>query len=155
MTRITGAPIEISIKLPNKKTIKFNCGKTELTEEKEWKKGWCATKLDNYGMLNYVYVLIKKKYNVLRRAKLMCKKNKIISFTKRIPAGKIERWGFCRPECAARRYLGFGRLSTDRRKDSFMFVNVNLLTDTECVMLFSQVSPLVSLQFESKVLPEY
>ena len=37
----------------------------------------------------------------------------------------------------------------------FMFANMNLLTDTECVMLFSQVSPLVSLQFESKVLPEY
>ena len=39
---------------------------------------------------------------------------------------KIERWGFCRESC------------TDQR-DSFMFANMNLLTDDECYTLFRQV----------------
>ena len=41
---------------------------------------------------------------------------------------KIERWGFCREDC-------------QDKKDTFMFANMNLLTDTECNTLFSQVSP--------------
>ena len=44
-----------------------------------------------------------------------------------VPTGKIERWGFCRPECRD-------------RKDPFMFTNLNLLTDRECNALFRQVS---------------
>ena len=37
---------------------------------------------------------------------------------------KIQRWGFCNSAC------------TDRR-DTFMFANMNLLTDKECEVLFS------------------
>ena len=50
LTKISDAPIEISIKIRKKKTLNFHCGKTELTEN-EKKTGWCATKLDARGML--------------------------------------------------------------------------------------------------------
>ena len=50
LTKITDAPIEISIKFRKMKSIKFSCGKTKLTRQ-ERKRGWCATKLDRKGII--------------------------------------------------------------------------------------------------------
>lgn len=53
LTKLTGAPIEIEIRIKSRKknkknSINFHCGKTQLDDE-EKENGWCATKLDRQG----------------------------------------------------------------------------------------------------------
>ena len=57
-TKLSGAPIEISIKIRKTKTINFHCGKTELTEIEKKTAGWCATKLDFKGIFCALNMLI-------------------------------------------------------------------------------------------------
>ena len=62
MTEQTDAPVEISIKIPRKKSINFHCGRTRPGTDRErekWNKvGWCATRLDDLGMFYNLNIFI-------------------------------------------------------------------------------------------------
>ena len=116
LTTLSDAPVEIQIKLREKGTISFHCGKTELTEN-EKRRGWCATKLDAKG-ISTLYPFLTSFYT--------------------LNVDKIERWGFCQPKCTEKRdSLRFTNLNllTDRECNT-LFSQVSIFLSKLSLKVF-------------------